>query len=69
MPLRIFDTQTCDYRDATQMDIDELMAIRVAYGRIQGRFTEDRAVLLTELRRIRSEAGKPNDGPLMVEAL
>lgn len=61
MALRIFDTETADYRDCTQTDIDELMAVRVAYGRLQTRYQEDRAVLLEEIRTIRSRAGKPND--------
>lgn len=59
MALRIFDTETMDYREATQVDIDILEATRAAYGRIQGRFAEDRAILLEELRTIRSKAGMP----------
>lgn len=61
MALRYYDVTTDAYRDMTQADADELMAIRTAYGRIQARFSEDRGMLLEELRTIRSRAGMPND--------
>jgi hypothetical protein len=68
MPLRIFDIEAGDYRDATQADLDELQAIRTAYGRIQSRFAEDRAVLVAELKAIRSRAGLPNEVTEVVPA-
>lgn len=61
MALRIFDIQTGDYRDASQLDIDELCVIRAAYSRIQQRFTEDRALLIEETKVLRSRAGAPNE--------
>lgn len=67
MALRIFDTATSNYRDATQADIDELQAIRTAYGRLQARYGEDRALLVAEIAGIRSRAGMANDGPTLVE--
>jgi hypothetical protein len=66
MALRYYDINTNDYRDCTQADLDELLEIRKAYGRIQARFQEDRAQLLVDLKAIRSRAGMPND--LMVDA-
>lgn len=65
MSLRIWDTSTMAYRDATQLDIDELQLMATAYGRIQGRFTADRAQLVKDIEAARSKAGKPND--LMVD--
>ena len=67
MTLRIWDTESALYRDATQADLDELQAIRVAYGRIQARFSEDRAVLVAELTRIRSKAGMANEASPVIE--
>lgn len=61
MPLRVWDTSTFEYRDATQLDIDELELTAAAYGRIQSRFTEDRAQLVNSIAAARSKAGKPND--------
>lgn len=65
MALRIFDPTTMEYRECTQLDLDELQAIRAAYGRILARFQEDRANLIEEIKGIRSKAGMPND--LMVD--
>lgn len=61
MPLRVWDTSTLEYRDATQLDIDELELTAAAYARIQSRFTEDRAQLVNSIATARSKAGKPND--------
>lgn len=61
MPLKYFDPETFETREPTQADIDQLQAIRVAYGRIQSRFAEDRSLLLQECALIRSRAGLPND--------
>lgn len=66
MALRYYDVTTDAYRDMTQADADELMAIRTAYGRIQARFLADCGALLEELKAIRSRAGMPND--LMVDS-
>lgn len=61
MALRYFDVETAEYRDCQQADLDQLMAIRTAYGRIQSRFAEDRATLVETMRAIRSKAGQPNE--------
>ena len=61
MALRYTDPETLEVREPTQADLDQLMAIRVAYGRIQARFAEDRALLIQQCQDIRSRAGRPND--------
>jgi hypothetical protein len=61
MALRYTDPETLEVREPTQADLDQLMAIRVAYGRIQARFADDRLMLVEECRIIRSRAGRPND--------
>lgn len=61
MPLRFWDVERADYREPTQQDIDELIAIRTAYSRILARFQEDRARLIEDIKGIRSRAGMPND--------
>jgi len=65
MGLRYWDVERAEFREPTQLDLDELMAIRTAYARILARFHEDRALLLEEVKGIRSRAGMPND--LMVD--
>lgn len=67
MALRIFDPTTMDYREANQVDIEELCLVRAAYGRIMARFQEDRAQLLAEIKGLRSRSGMPND--LMVDGI
>lgn len=67
MALRIWDTASAEYRDVTQADIDELQEIAAAYGRIQTRFTEDRAMLVKTIMAVRSRAGVPNDMAVATE--
>jgi hypothetical protein len=66
MALMVWDATTLERRAATQLDIDELELVRTAYARILARFHEDRAILIEEVKGIRSRAGMPND--LMVDA-
>ncbi len=65
MALTVWDVERAETREATQNDLDELMAVRSAYGRIQATFAQDRAQLLEDIKAIRSRAGMPND--LMVD--
>lgn len=65
MGLRYWDVERAEFREPTQQDIDELCAVRTAYARILARFHEDRALLIEEVKGIRSRAGMPND--LMVD--
>lgn len=65
MALTVWDTTTLEKREATQLDIDELEAVRKRYGLILARFQQDRAELMEEIKGIRSRAGMPND--LMVD--
>lgn len=57
--LRIYDIQTDDYRDATQVDIDQMAEVVQAYGALRQRLDEDYAALQERLRVIRSKAGVP----------
>ena len=57
--LRIYDVHTDAYRDATQVDLDQLQAVSQAYGRLRDRIAEDHAQLQVELKTIRSKAGLP----------
>lgn len=65
MALMLWDPTTMLLRPATQADLDELQATRAAYGRLLARFQEDRAMLVEEIKAIRSRVGMPND--LMVD--
>lgn len=57
--LRIYDIHLDDFRDATQVDLDQLQTVANAYGRLRDRIAEDHAALQEELKKIRSKAGVP----------
>jgi hypothetical protein len=57
--LRFYDIQIDDYRDATQVDLDQLQEVNNAYGALRRRIAEDHLALQERLRMIRSKAGEP----------
>jgi predicted transcriptional regulator len=57
--LRIYDISIDDYRDATQVDLDQLQEVANAYAQLRSRMAEDHAALQDRLRVIRSKAGVP----------
>lgn len=57
--LRIYDVNTDDYRDATQVDLDQLMAVAASRGKIVAFIEQEQARLSVELKLIRSKAGVP----------
>jgi predicted transcriptional regulator len=58
--LRLYDIHIDDYRDATQVDLDQLQEVANAYALLRSRLAEDHAALQERLRAIRSKAGVPN---------
>lgn len=57
--LRIYDVAIDGYRDATQSDIDHLMAVAAAKANIVAFVEQEQARLQAQLRDIRSKAGLP----------
>jgi hypothetical protein len=57
--LRIYDIHEDAFRDATQVDLDQLQVVANAYGRLRDTIAEQHAKLQQELREIRSKAGVP----------
>jgi hypothetical protein len=57
--LRIYDITTDAYRDATQVDLDQLQTVANAYGRLRDTIAEHHATLMAEVKAIRSKAGVP----------
>jgi len=57
--LRVYDIAIDDYRDCTQIDIDQMCEVMNSYGALRRRIEEDHAQLQERLRVIRSKAGEP----------
>lgn len=57
--LRIYDVHTDEYRDATQVDLDQMQAVVNAYWRLRASIAQDHEQLQRELREIKSRAGVP----------
>jgi hypothetical protein len=58
--IKIYDVATDEYREATQLDIDMLMAIKVGYGLICGYGARElenypNSLLANEIMRIKAE--------------
>lgn len=73
MALKIYDVALDATRDATQADLDALVAVSNAYGRIMTSLTEIRGGLAFEMDKIRKSTllaeapTKANDAPASVE--
>lgn len=57
--LRIYDIRIDAWRGASQVDIDCLGAVGVAYGKLRVAFDQVHAELQKDVTRIRSQAGVP----------
>lgn len=67
---RIYDIVNDDYREVTQLDVDQLVEISRAYGKLRHLLAADRTELLARLEQVKSRHGSPAGGkPVRFEGL
>jgi len=64
MALRIYDIQTDEWREPTQLDIDQMAEVAASYGRLRQAVTEEHAALQERLRKLRMGAREIAGTPL-----
>lgn len=63
MPLKIYDVQNDEMREATQADIDALMAVQQAYGKLRTAFAQTHQALLIEIAEIKRKQAQAANQP------
>lgn len=63
MALKIYDVQNDEMREATQADIDALMAVQQAYGKLRTAVAQTHAVLMLDIAEIKRKQAQAANQP------